>query len=293
MTLSYGFVKCKVVSDPKLQSSRHGSETQYHLHATLKVGSQSWDTAINVGTNDSDDLLQYKLVYDFHHAITTTLRAAKNGFADLTDKNAAPALDFLRTDLLADTGSWRETDVMDGSTAVEPVASLMRLISKAKSENADVYIFGRTYKGGDLGIHDVHMNQGSSGSFLNNGRDDHNDHNAVWQDGGVLVDFGDPKAPEMAAYFTAFTQQNVPTDGLGNPAKGAHGIKDSDDGSLVGKANPPTGTPPAAKPAKGKPAKKSSKKKPSKSKSKAKPKAKPKEKKPTAPKKKPRRKKRR
>ena len=260
MTLSYGFVKCKVVSDPALKPSRHGGETQYHLHATLKVGAESWDTAINVGTNDADDLLQYKLVYDFQHAIVTTLRAADNGFTDLTDKNASPALDFLRTDLLNGTGQWRETDVMDGSEAPEPVASLLRMLNKAKAQNADVYIFGRTYTGGDLGIHDVHMNQGSSGSFLNNGRDDHNDHNAIWQDGGVMVDFGDP---EMAAYFTAFTQQNVPTDSLGNPAKNAHEIKDSDDGSLTGKAAiapaPVASTgkqkKPAKRPAKKKPAK--------------------------------------
>jgi uncharacterized protein DUF2278 len=281
MTLSYGFVKCKVVSDPKLQSSRHGSETQYHLHATLNVGGKPWDTAINVGTDDSDDLLRYKLVYDFQHAVAATLRGAQGGFTDLTDKNAVPALDFLRTDLLSGTGSWRETDVMDGSTQVEPVASLLRLLAKAKAQSADVYIFGRTYTDGDLGIHDVHMNQGSSGSFLNNGRDDHNDHNAVWQDGGVMVDFGDP---EMAAYFTAFTQQNVPTDGLGNPAKGAHGIEDADDGSLAGKANPPAAPAPTKTSSKGKTP---SKKMPSKKKNK--PKAKPK---PKTPKRKPRKKRR-
>src|SRR5262249_32298174 len=81
------------------------------------------------------------------------------------------------------------------------------------------------------GIHDVHMNQGSSGSFLNNGRDDHNDHNEIWQDGAVIVDFGQP---ECSAYFTAFTQQMVPTDDLGNPEKQSHEIQDSDPGSLDG-----------------------------------------------------------
>jgi hypothetical protein len=32
-----------------------------------------WDSAINVGTNDSDDLLQFKLVYDFQHPFVQTL----------------------------------------------------------------------------------------------------------------------------------------------------------------------------------------------------------------------------
>jgi uncharacterized protein YukJ len=108
---------------------------------------------------------------------------------------------------------------MDGSELAEPVASLLRLFENARAKNADVYIFGRKYTTG-LGIHDVHMNQGSTGSFLNRGNDS-NDHNDVWQDGAVLVDLGEP---EWAGYFTAFTQQLVPTDDLGNPKKGGHSI---------------------------------------------------------------------
>jgi hypothetical protein len=46
-----------------------------------------------------------------------------------------------------------------------------RLLSKAHSSSADVYIFGRTYTDGSPGIHDIHMNQGSSGGSLNNCRD--------------------------------------------------------------------------------------------------------------------------
>jgi uncharacterized protein YukJ len=116
---------------------------------------------------------------------------------------------------------------MDGSDTPEPVATLSRLLHRAKAGAADVYVFGRTYAPPGKGIHDVHMNQGSTGGFLNNGRDDHNDHNDVWQDGAVLVDLGDPG---WAAYFTAFTQQKVPTDNLGNPVAGSHEMGDDDDG---------------------------------------------------------------
>jgi hypothetical protein len=234
MALTYGFVKCKIVSAPKLQSSRHKNEIQYHLHATVAVpgagGSiEQWDTAINVGTNDSDDLLQYKLIFDFHHSMVGTLTASSPGFVDLTRTNQLPALDFLRSDILSETGPWRESDIMDGSDAVEPVASLQRLLRRAQAGNFDTYIFGRTYTDGN-GIHDVHMNQGSQSSFLNNGADDHNDHNDIWQDGGVIVDVGQP---EMAAYVTVFTQQLVPTNELGNPQRDSHEVTDSDDGSLA------------------------------------------------------------
>jgi uncharacterized protein YukJ len=234
MALTYGYLKAKIDSDTTLKSSRRPHELQYHLHTTMLAtaadGSAApWDTAINVGTTDSDDLLQYKLVYDFRHPMTTALRAAAQGFSDMTGTAATPALDFLRSDLLTSTGMWRPSDVMDGSEVVEPVASLLRLMTNARNANADAYIFGRSYTGGDLGVHDVHMNQGSSGGFVNHGNDS-NDHNDIWQDGALMVDLGDAG---WAAYFPAFQQQDVPTNDLGNPIADAHPITASDDGSLL------------------------------------------------------------
>lgn len=233
MHLTYGVLKCKVVSDPQLKATHRKHETQYHLHATLAVtlddgSTAEWDCAINVGTNDSDDLLNYKLIFDFHHAVIARLQAAKSGFSDLTGTEGVPALDFLRSDVLAGTGPWRQSDSMDGSLEVEPVASLLRLLRSAHSNHSDVWVFGRKYTDGD-GVHDVHMNQGSGAPFLNDGEDNNNDHNDVWQDGGVIVDVG---KPEFAAYFTAFTQQLVPTDSLGNPAAGSHPMSVADDGNL-------------------------------------------------------------
>jgi uncharacterized protein YukJ len=112
---------------------------------------------------------------------------------------------------------------MDGSEFSEPSASLKRLLSKARQQNFDVYVFGRFYSEGD-GIHDTHMNQGSTKGFVHRSGDDSNDHNDVWQDGAVIVDLGEQ---EWAAYFAAFNQQLVPTDELGNPLADAGTIEDS------------------------------------------------------------------
>lgn len=217
MTLVYGFVKTKVTSEPKLKPSHHGHETQFHLHCNLDVDGDKWDVAINVGTNDADDLLKYKLVFDFRHPLIQTLAAAEPGSHELTDRHGLPALDFMRSDLLQSTGKWRDSDVMDGSDDSEPALSLKRLLSRAHQNNLDVYIFGRFFDQGD-GLHDVHMNQGSTKQFIHRPGDDSNDHNDVWQDGAVIVDVG---APEWAAYFSAFNQQLVPTDDLGNPLPNA------------------------------------------------------------------------
>jgi uncharacterized protein YukJ len=219
VTLRYGFVKSKLASDPVLKPSRHRNEIQYHLHFGMTVEGHTWDVAVNVGTTDADDLLKFKLVYDFRHPVIKTLGAAASGsHQELTDLHTLPALDFVRSDLLANTGRWRDSDVMDGSEAVEPVASVKRLLVNAKQNGFDVYVFGRFYQGGDNGIHDAHMNQGSTGGFIHHAGNDHNDHNDVWQDGAVFVDVGQP---EWAAYVAAFDQQLVPTDDLGNPQPGA------------------------------------------------------------------------
>jgi uncharacterized protein YukJ len=232
--IRYGFAKCKVLSSRMKGSfNKETKETQYHLHATLHLGtsrnSETWDSAINVGTDDSDDLLRYKLVFDFHHPIVDTLSAADYGFNNLTDKVGLPSLDFLRTDILKETGPWRDTDVMDGSLNAAPVNKLKPLLDKAHSQDLDVYIFGREYNTND-GVHDVHMNQGSTGGFINTGSGDRGDHNRINEDGAVFVDLGEGK---WAAYFAAFTKQMVPTDDLGNPAGNAHELGDDDDGSLI------------------------------------------------------------
>ena len=221
MTLRYGFVRAKVISLARLKGSPHQNEMQYHLHASLQVGTDTWDVAINVGTNDADDLLQYRLVYDFHNSMIQSLAAADAGETDLTGKAALPALDFLRCDILAETGPWRLSDVMDGSDNAEPFASLLRMLDRAKAEQADVYVFGRLYPQGN-GIHDAHMNQGSTKGFLHRRGDDSNDHNDLWQDGAVIVNFGNAG---WAAYFAAFQQQLVPTDDLGNPQPGSQPIR--------------------------------------------------------------------
>jgi len=216
MGLAYGYVKAKVTSEPYMKRIKHRNEMQYHLHFDLLVNGSDWDVAVNVGTNDSDDLLKYKLIYDFRHPIVQELKTAQAGRHDLVG-SASPALDFYRkSDLFDNTGGWRDSDVMDGSSYPEPAASVKRLITKAYEQQYDVCIFGRFYIEGN-GIHDTHMNQGSSGSFIHTAGDDSNDHNDVWQDGAVFVDLGEES---WAAYFGAFNKQTVPTDNLGNPVQG-------------------------------------------------------------------------
>ena len=145
MTLPYGFAKATVAGAPRLTRKRMRRETQYHAHVPLDVGGAEWDVAVNVGTDDADDLLTYKLVFDYHHPLVEQLAAAAPGKTDLTGETRLPALDFLRSDILDETGAWRRSDPMDGSLHPEPVASIMRLLSAARDAGSAVYVFGRFY----------------------------------------------------------------------------------------------------------------------------------------------------
>jgi hypothetical protein len=44
-------------------------QIQYHLHFGLLVSHVDWNVAVNLGTDDDDDdLLKFKLVYDFRRS---------------------------------------------------------------------------------------------------------------------------------------------------------------------------------------------------------------------------------
>jgi len=56
------------------------------------------------------------------------------------------------------------------------------------------------------GIHDIHMNQGNSGSYKKD--------NGVFQDGALIVEYPGDK---WRTFFFAFQSQSFKTDGAGNP----------------------------------------------------------------------------
>lgn len=218
MPLPYGFLKGRVIKAPHLQSRPHKNEIQYHLHVSIEVDGAPWNVAINVGTNDDDDSLLFRFVFDIHHPVVETLKAASPGPTDLTGQSALPALDFQRSDILKNTGDWRRSGPMDGTDQTDPAATMTRLLRGAQDSGWTVYAFGRFYSDGN-GVHDIHMNQGSVGeAYHNNGGDPppHWDGNDVWQDGAIFVDRG---SQGFAAYFARFTQQVTPTDERGNPQR--------------------------------------------------------------------------
>lgn len=212
--LPYGVLKGRVASKPRSQTAlHHGQDVHYHLHAMIAAGEQgTWDMAINVGTNSPDDVLRYRFVEPFTHAILSQFEGLSPGYKSL-EQEGLPALDFLRSDIIPGGVSTLGVNTAiqdDNPEASQPYAQLARLLVEATQTQAPIYIFGHPYSTG-LGIHDIHMNQGSTGSYTQRGGREHND---VWEDGALLIQFPD----RWVALFTAFAGQRLPTDDqTGNP----------------------------------------------------------------------------
>lgn len=221
--VTYGVVKGPVASPPWLKPRPGPGETQYHAHFSLGVDGAPCDVAVNVGTDDRNDLLKFKIIQNFTHPLLDLVRAQEGDSRALSGSAALPALDYVRSDLLKGTGAWQLSEIMDGSETREPYATLKGLIAEAQKSGDRLFAFGRFYPDGPKGVHDIHMNQGSRGRHYRNAPDNPNgDVNQVWQDGALIID---RKAGGAVLFIAAFQKQLVPTDASGYPVWGGRSIE--------------------------------------------------------------------
>jgi uncharacterized protein YukJ len=205
---SYGVLKCKAI-DRLLGTNEN---PHYQVHATSN--NEHFRIAINVKSQLSPSELLYGTIEHFQHVMTAGLPALPFGFTPLISKPDGQALDYIRSNLfdrrdmipLAFDIPGRDNDLNE---------KLDFYIRRAmETEDAVLYAFGERwgpepgkadkvfgFKLGN-GIHDIHMNQGNSGSFT---KDD-----GVYQDGGLLIHF--PSENRWIAVFLAFQSQSWHTD---------------------------------------------------------------------------------
>jgi len=194
----YGVWRCTATEWDPRQKPDHG-----HLAFTDDSGG-TYDAAVNVMSKSADTRLVYWLVRDFdkEHPLTTMLMDLSSGFHAVHGPNGL-ALDLLRGNLV----DIRAGVILshDGSNN-DIIEYLTPIINQAIDAQADVFLYGQQYFPGKDGTHDIHMNQGSTGSFT---RD-----NGVWQDGGIIMAFPDG---HWEAIFLAFASQASVTDSHGQP----------------------------------------------------------------------------
>ncbi|RVX67894.1 hypothetical protein B0A52_08499 [Exophiala mesophila] len=181
-----------------------------------------YNVAINVKSKGFPSELVYAIQDPFDHQPTIKVLEeldlgfhAATGVPDTPVATSSLSLDYLRTpDLISitKTGKILPHDVPGPNNDL--LDSLEPVIQAAIRNQSKMYIFGFRYRDGK-GLHKVHMNQGSVGSFAS--------QNAVGKDGAIIIH----DVSGWKAVFLAFASQKVPTDGIkGNPEPGAKSLEE-------------------------------------------------------------------
>lgn len=219
---NYGVLVGKVVDT---RAEHRGNSP--HFQILLDVGGTSYRVAVNTRSIDPDDpnLLAY-IDRDFQHPVTRRLAELRPGFYSAAKDG--PTLDFVRDGLVSrgqmelvradEPGpeSWLDNEIAD---LVNQAGLLVYAFgSRWGPEDKPDQVF--TFTPGN-GIHDIHMNQGSTGGFA--------DQNGANQDGALVFRFGGED--RWAAIFLAFDSQIWPDAGASQTSDGADGEGDDDGAS--------------------------------------------------------------
>jgi uncharacterized protein YukJ len=161
----------------------------------------------------------YLVAEHFEHPLTEYLADIPIGFHELQRCPTAGGLDYIRGNLFdplkmvplpcnvpgADNDLNDKLDAITQRALADEAALIFAFGQEwGPEETPDKYFGFRPNRG----VHDIHMNQGNSGSFTQD--------NGVWQDGGLLFHF--PNQAQWVAIFLAFQSQAWHTDdGTGHP----------------------------------------------------------------------------
>ena len=199
----YGVLKGKAIE------VRLGAGQTPHYQVRIVDDTTDYRIAINVKSQLAPSEVEYVIVEHFQHPITALAEQFPRGFTPLASTPASGALDFIRGNLF-DRTKMRPLPANVAGFDNDLNEKIDRVMQRAVAdENAVVLAFGQRWgpepKTKDKyfgflpgnGIHDIHMNQGNSGQFV---QDD-----GVYQDGGLLIHF--PDQQEWVAAFLKFQSQ--------------------------------------------------------------------------------------
>jgi uncharacterized protein YukJ len=170
--------------------------------------------AINVRSQQEPSELLYLVDDDLRHPVTAAAGVLPWGWHRLAATSGGPNLDYIRANLVDRRAMRALPPDADGpDNDLEDL--LDHYVQRAEADpDARALVFGQRWptEGGvpdkifgfvpGNGVHDVHMNQGNSGSFR---QDD-----GVWQDGGLLLHL--PAESRWIGIFLAFQNQAWHTD---------------------------------------------------------------------------------
>lgn len=204
-------------------------ESDPHMGILVDAGGVSHRVEINIRSGQPPYALLYKVVPNWDNQRISALAALPQGRIRVAEKPAL-SLDYVRGQLVTQ----QEMDVAPFGLKHPRNglrAALMPLLEKAIETGAvDLYAIGQAWENEaepdavfgftpGNGIHNLHLNQGSSGSRQA-------EANGVHQDGALILH--DTQTDQWTAIFFAFQGQSWDTDSTGFPLQPGGPARDPD-----------------------------------------------------------------
>jgi len=174
----------------------------YHGNIDIRAQNRKYHCAIDVDPKNTPDGIQWR-VAALDRAAFSRFLGFPDGWHELASNETSGALDYIRSSLLAvqpGQPMWESGVGTDALLALESVIE----------DATRFYVFGEPFGGpsSPRGVHNVHQNQGDP---VGGG---HDIENAIWQDGGTIVEKADGT---IVAFLNKFKTQSDATDDLGHP----------------------------------------------------------------------------
>jgi uncharacterized protein DUF2278 len=216
LTHGYGLVigtKSAYFRDPPDDFGRF-----YHGNLVVHAPNGNYRCAIDVDPKSMPDGIQWRLV-KIRPADFAGIKALADGWHALASNDGSGALDYIRSRVLHPPilfwnvrfGGWwarilnflRWNPPWNSGTGIQALTDLESIIE----QGVRFYVFGEPFTTG-LGVHNIHQNQGDP---IGGG---HDQENAIWQDGGTIVETADGR---LTGFLNKFKTQSFKTDDAGRP----------------------------------------------------------------------------
>jgi uncharacterized protein YukJ len=197
----------------QIESIDEDRDSNPHYRIFISDGTKTYKAAINVGSTSKvvaeklpgvpPSYLLVKFDLNYQNPILADLVKLPIGFTSIEKKPNGLALDYIRKNLFNPAEMEIVPTTKDGANN-DIFDTLSSIVEKnIKNKNVDVYVIGSKFTQGEIGIHDVHMNQGSLDKGFT--KDD-----GIYQDGGLFFHF--KQQNKWIAMFAAFQSQCWHTD---------------------------------------------------------------------------------
>jgi uncharacterized protein YukJ len=215
---------------------REDGESTPHLQIRVLDGTgQPWRIAVNVQSDTGSEVVYWLVDPLLGHPVLPRLASLPSGFTRAA-ASSTEALDYVRAPLF----DWRAGTALpaSGAASADDLQDLLSLhLQQCRNAGGEIFAFGMRFDrnlhkpidqdfgntDGLHGIHDIHLNQGNTGS--------HAGDNGAMHDGGLILAHPD----RFVGVCLAFQTQRVPTTETGAPGPAARPI-----GELIhGTTEPP------------------------------------------------------